>query len=111
MEFTASSGQRFYISHMDWRYTNWQTRLALDWLMHDTETMSDWRAHAATRNASTVASDLAMALVSEISALPESWARDAAMITAQSIDWQALAIAVADNDLADVARKDYRDLH
>jgi hypothetical protein len=82
---------------MDWRHTNWQTRLALDWLRHDTDTMSYWKTLAATRGASTLSNDLAMARVSEISALPESWGRDAAMIAAQSIDWQVLVSAVIDN--------------
>ena len=75
------------------------------------ETVAYWKAHAATRDVSTVANDLAMALVSEISALPESWARDAGMIAAQSVDWQVLASAVADHGIEDAARYDDRHLH
>ena len=79
--------------------------------MNDTEAMFYGKALAATRHSSTIANGLAMVLVTEISALPDCWARDAAMIAAQGIDRRILASAVTDNDLADVARKDYRDLH
>ena len=75
---------------------NWQTRLALEWLTHDPETAAYWRAVASANDPSAVANELTMTMVEEVSALPASFARDAAMKSLQQVEWMELAAAVAD---------------
>ena len=74
---------------------NWQTRLVLEWLTHDPETAAYWREVAATNAPSAVADELTTAMVEEVSALPASFARDAAMKTLQQVEWMELAEALA----------------
>ncbi|MEX0429997.1 hypothetical protein [Spiribacter insolitus] len=73
---------------------NWQTRLALDWLTHDPETAAYWRAIASANDISAVAHELTTAMVEEVSALPVSWARDAATKSLQQVEWRELAQAL-----------------
>ena len=73
---------------------NWQTRLALEWLTHDPEAAAYWRAVASANDLSAVANELTMTMVEEVSALPASFARDAAMKTLQQVEWIELALAL-----------------
>jgi hypothetical protein len=74
---------------------NWQTRLALDWLIRDPETAVYWRGIARAKDISALTHDLTMSMVEEASALPVSWARDAAMRSLPQIEWRELAHAVS----------------
>ena len=74
---------------------NWQTRLALEWLTHDPETAAYWREIAEANDPSAVAHELTTAMVEEVTALPPSFARDAAMKTLQQVEWMELAQALA----------------
>jgi hypothetical protein len=69
---------------------NWQTRLALEWLTHDPDTAAYWRAVARANDTSAIAHELTTAMVEDVSALPASWARDAAMKSLQQIEWREL---------------------
>lgn len=74
---------------------NWPTRLALDWLTRDPETAAYWRAIASVNDISAVTHELTTVMLEEVSALPASWARDAAMRSLQQIEWRELAQALA----------------
>ena len=76
---------------------NWQTRLALEWLTHDPETARYWRAVASANDPSAVAHELTAAMTEAVSALPPSFARDAAMRTLQQVEWRELAEALSDD--------------
>ena len=73
---------------------NWQTRLALEWLTYDPETAVYWRDIASANDPAAVANELTTAMVEEVSALPASFARDAAMKTLQQVEWIELALAL-----------------
>ena len=82
------------VSKISSRDLNWQTRLALEWLISDPEKEEYWRFIASANDPAAVAHELTRTMVQEISALPPSFARDAAMISLQEVEWRKLALTL-----------------
>ena len=71
--------------------SNWQTRLLIEWMTATDESNQHWRNLATNHDLDTAMGLIVDTVVAEIESLPECWARDAAMKSAQSVQWREVA--------------------
>ena len=69
------------------------TRLVYEWLTESDESSRYWRDLAQRKSASEFSLTLTMWAVEEVSKLPPSMVRDAAMLTLQDVEWDVLSRA------------------
>jgi hypothetical protein len=71
--------------------SNWQTQLLIEWITATDESTRYWRSLAAGHNLDNAMKLIVEAVVAEIESLPEGWAKDVAMKSAQSVQWREVA--------------------